>query len=243
VQRLVLEPSQQLRRVRAAEAGAGTGAATERRDTARTALARDAVIRLLPGDCREVLATLPADSVHCVVDSADSIRYCQGMNDVASLTETQIAYIAGLIDGEGSLECQKQMQRGAATPIFTLRLSFGFATAEPITTVASWLGMAPKVFAPKQANRQPIWRLHIKNRIALPLLTRSLPYLILKKEQAQLILAIDGVRALNTVPRTMKGGYGAHRRMPAHAVEQMMAMHTALRGMKSNKRPVACRSV
>lgn len=39
------------------------------------------MIRLLPGDCRSVLATLPADSVHCVVDIADAIRYSRGMND------------------------------------------------------------------------------------------------------------------------------------------------------------------
>ena len=124
---------------------------------------------------------------------------------------------------------------------FRCRLSFTFGTAEPITTVASWIGMVPTFKPSRSLKRQPTWRLHIKNRISLPLLTRALPYLILKKEQAQLILAIDGVRALNTVPRTVKGGYGAHRRMPTHAVEQMMEMHTALRGMKSNKRPMACR--
>ena len=112
---------------------------------------------------------------------------------VTGLTETQIAYIAGLIDGEGSLECQRQMQKGAATPIFTTRLSFTFGTAEPITTVAGWLGGAPAVYPPTSPNRQPRWRFHIKNRVCLPLLERSLPYLILKKEQAALILAIDGI--------------------------------------------------
>lgn len=176
---------------------------------------------LIAGDCRDVLPTLPDASVHCVV---------------TALSEERIAYIAGLIDGEGSLECQMQMQKGAATPIFTLRLSFCFGTAEPITTVGTWLGMVPNVYPPTTPNRQPRWRLHIKNRIALPLLSRALPHLILKQQQARLILAIDGVRALNTAPRTMKGGYGVHRRMPAHAVEQMLRMHTALRALKSNKR-------
>jgi hypothetical protein len=173
---------------------------------------------------------------HCVVDNVIAFRYIPGMNDVATLTEVQIAYIAGLIDGEGSLECQMGMQKGAATPTFTLRLSFGFGTAEPVTTVASWLGGVPLMYPSRSPKRQPTWRFHIKNRIALPLLTRALPYLILKKEQARLILAIDGVRALNTVPKTVKGGYGAHRRMPTHAVEQMQRMHAELRALKSNKR-------
>lgn len=182
--------------------------------------------RIITGDARAVLASLPDASVHCVV---------------ADLSETQVAYIAGLIDGEGSLECQMEMQKGAATPVFKMRLSFGFATAEPITTVAAWLGTAPSVYPATTPSRQPVWRLHVKNRIVLPLLHRVLPHLILKRQQARLILAIDGVRALNTVPRTMKGGYGAHRRMPQAAVEQMTTMHVALRALKSNKRSLSCR--
>jgi hypothetical protein len=182
-------------------------------------------IKLLHGCCQDLLPTLPAESVQCVV---------------TALTETQVAYIAGLIDGEGSVECQKQMQRGAATPIFTLRLSFTFATAEPITTVAVWLGMTPSVYPSTDPKRQPRWRLHIKNRIALPLLRRVMPYLILKRQQAALVIAIDGVRALHSVPRTVKGPR-SNLRMPQAAQQQMGAMYTELRSLKSNKRPMACR--
>lgn len=182
-------------------------------------------ITLLPGDCRAVLATLEAESVQCVV---------------TNLSETQIAYIAGLIDGEGSVECQKQMQSGAATPIFTLRLSFTFATAEPITTVAGWLGMEPTRYPSTDPKRQDRWRLHIKNRIALPLLRRAMPHLILKRQQANLVLAIDGVRALHSVPRTIKGPR-SNLRMASSAIIQMDYLYRELRSLKSNKRPMSCR--
>lgn len=56
------------------------------------------------------------------------------------LTVEQLAYLAGLIDGEGSLECQKQSQAGSATPRYVIRLSFTMSTPEPLETVASWLG-------------------------------------------------------------------------------------------------------
>ena len=95
-------------------------------------------VRTITADVFDGLAQLPDESVHCVV---------------TRLSETQVAYVAGLIDGEGSLECQIQMQKGAATPIFTLRLSFTFGTEEPITTVAAWLGTAPKRYPATTPNR------------------------------------------------------------------------------------------
>lgn len=173
-------------------------------------------VRILQGDCRD----------HCVV---------------ATLSETQIAYLAGLIDGEGSLECQCQMQKGAATPIFTLRLSFTFGTSEPITTVAAWLGMRPKQYPATSPNRSPRWRLHIKNRIALPLLRRALPHLILKSRQAEIILEIERVRSANTVPRTVP--IGPLRRMPQRAVEEMSALSRELRSLKSSKRRMVERAI
>ena len=159
---------------------------------------------------------------------------------VAQLSETQVAYIAGLIDGEGSLESQRQMQKGAVTPIFTLRLSFTFATPEPITTVAGWLGGAPKVYPATSPNRQPRWRFHIKNRIALPLLRRAIPHLILKRQQAELVLEIDRVRSIHSIPRTVSGPR-SNLRMPEAGVVAMQSLHDSLRSLKSNKRTTACR--
>lgn len=154
---------------------------------------------------------------------------------VDDLSETQIAYIAGLIDGEGSLESQRYMARGGATYQFVLRLSFCFGTAEPITTVAGWLGGKPKQYPATTPNRKPRWRFHIKTRLAVPLLRRTLPHLILKRDQAALILEIDRIRAVHSVPRTILGPR-TNLRMPGHAVVAMQTLHTSLRAMKSNKR-------
>lgn len=183
-------------------------------------------VRIINADVLAGLSQIADESVHCVV---------------TALSEVQVAYIAGLIDGEGSLECQCQMQRGAATPIFTLRLSFTFATAEPITTVAGWLGMTPKQYPATSPNRSPRWRLHIKNRIALPLLRRVLPHLILKTRQAEIILAIESVRAANTVSRSVP--IGPLRRMPSGAVAQMAELHRELRSLKSGKRRMVERAI
>ncbi len=181
--------------------------------------------RIIVGDCRDVLRTLPDASVQCCV---------------TNLTEFQVAYLAGLIDGEGSLETQKQMGVGSATPRYVLRLSFVFGTAEPVTTVAGWLGMEPRQYPPPSPRHSPRWRLNVTKGLAIPLLRRTLPHLILKREQAELMLRIEAIRAENSVDRRVSGPR-SNLRMPAHAVNAMESLHVALRALKSNKRPETCR--
>jgi hypothetical protein len=160
---------------------------------------------------------------------------------LAALTEVQLAYIAGLIDGEGSLESQRQFPRTAANPRFVLRLSFTLGTSEPVTTVGTWLGCPPKRYPPVDETRQPRWRLNLPRKIAVPLLERCLPYLILKRQQAELVLAIESVRATNSPPREHVG-HAKLLRMPAPAVAEMERLHGELRSLKSNKRPAHLRS-
>lgn len=156
------------------------------------------------------------------------------------LTETQSAYLAGLIDGEGSLECQKEMQVRGATPRFSLRLSFCFGTSEPITTVAAWIGLAPTIYPPVDAIRCARWRLHVPKSLAVEILLLTMPFLIAKKEQARLVLQIENVRRQNTPSRHHKG-QGYADRMPASAIAEMDGLFWKLRALKSNKRRMDAR--
>lgn len=166
------------------------------------------------GDALEVLRQMPSESVHCVV------------------TEPQAAYLAGLIDGEGSLECQRQMQRDGATPAYRLRLSFTMATVEPLRTVGSWLGLRPLWYPATTENRQARWRLHIPTGLTRQILPKCLPYLLLKREQAQAILAIDAVRAANS-PGRRHYGTAKLERMPTHAVVEMERLYVEFRRIKA----------
>lgn len=159
------------------------------------------------------------------------------------LTDAQKGYLAGLIDGEGSLECQRLLQPRGRTPLFVLRLSFVFATREPLETVCGWIGARWKEYPPIDAIRSSRFRCHIKKRTAVPLLRAVLPFLVLKRRQAELILAIEEVRAANSPSRVHVGHPHALPMlpMPATAVERMDALHAELSSLKSNKRPGRCR--
>jgi hypothetical protein len=150
------------------------------------------------------------------------------------ITETQAAYLAGLIDGEGSLECQKEWQPRGRTPRYTLRLSFTFATLEPLATVSEWLGVSYKRFPATDASRQDRYRAHVYKSLAVEVLGRCIPYLTLKRRQAEIILAIEAVRVAASPTRKHVGSSSATV-MPESAIAEMDALHVELRSLKSNK--------
>jgi hypothetical protein len=76
--------------------------------------------------------------------------------------------------------------------------------------------------------------------IAVVLLRACLPYLILKREQAELILAIERVRVEHS-PDRRHFGSAKLRRMPADAIAEMEGLHQQLRALKSAKRPAQLR--
>ena len=152
------------------------------------------------------------------------------------LTNERLAYLAGLIDGEGSLECQKQIQKNGRTSLYKLRLSFTMATQEPLKTVAEWLNLQTKIYPSYQKNRQPTHRLHIPKELAVILLKNCLPYLILKKGQAKWIIKIEKIRKEYS-PSRHHNGKTHFQSMPIEAIQKMEYCHLNLRKLKSNKRP------
>jgi hypothetical protein len=160
--------------------------------------------------------------------------------DTVALTEVQAAYLAGLIDGEGSLESQKGVQRNGRTYSYTLRLAFAFATEEPLRTISQWLDLKVVRREPQDLIRSPTWRTGVPKNKAVAVLKRALPYLILKREQAELMLAIEAIRETNS-PLRAHFGKAKFQPMPDHAVDAMHALHQRLRSLKSNKRRTAVR--
>lgn len=154
-----------------------------------------------------------------------------------NLTTEQLAYLAGFIDGDGYIGCQKQMQKHGATPFYKTRIAFTNTTREPLQTIAIWLGIrAPRCYPPQTENRSPRWRLDIPSTKTCELLRLCLPFFILKCRQAEVILEIEKVRATHT-PSKQHFGKPHFQRMPTEAIEQMEILYQELRTLRCNKRP------
>lgn len=107
---------------------------------------------------------------------------------MTDLTESEIAYIAGVIDGEGCLQAYLKNDH------LQLRVEVGSTCPE----LANWLRekVGGHVSSWQRRNKKErriyLWRVH--TGLAVPLLERLLPYLIIKKRQAELFLELADTR-------------------------------------------------
>ena len=104
------------------------------------------------------------------------------------------AYLAGLIDGEGSFVIQKTNVEKIAkssrskTPKYLAYFCIGMVDKEPLDLIRDTIGMG-KVYEERVPDRRSIWRIRFAGRLTLiPFVEQLLPYLRVKKERAELIL-------------------------------------------------------
>lgn len=105
-----------------------------------------------------------------------------------------MAYLAGLIDGEGSFVILKTETEKIAkfsrskSPRYLGYFSIGMVDKSPLEVIRDVIGKG-KVYEERVPNRRSIWRIRFGGRITLiPFIKALLPYLIVKKRQAELLL-------------------------------------------------------
>jgi len=104
------------------------------------------------------------------------------------------AYLAGLIDGEGSFVIQKTSVEKIAkssrsrTPKYLAYFCIGMVDKAPLDLIRDTIGCG-KVYEERVPNRRSIWRIRFAGRLKLmPFIKELLPYLIVKKRQAEVLL-------------------------------------------------------
>jgi len=104
------------------------------------------------------------------------------------------AYLAGLIDGEGSFVIQKTSVEKIAkssrskTPKYLAYFCIGMVDKAPLDLIRDTIGMG-KVYEERVPERRSIWRIRFGGRVTLiPFVKQLLPYLIVKRPQAELLL-------------------------------------------------------
>lgn len=104
------------------------------------------------------------------------------------------AYLAGLIDGEGSFVIQKTEVEKIAkscnskSPKYLAFFCIGMVDKAPLDLIRDTIG-AGKVYEERVPNRRSIWRIRFGGRLKLmPFIKELIPYLIVKKKQAELMI-------------------------------------------------------
>lgn len=156
---------------------------------------------------------------------------------ISDLTDRQKAYIAGLLDGDGHLGLHRSKPTGRrVTPCFRWRVTINMVTPEPIHTLAEWFDMGYTTRKPPSSNRSKQYRLRLNKKKALQLLRACLPYLILKRRQAEIMLEAEEIREQYS-PGRHHFGKDHIQRFPQEGVDKLNKLYRESKSLKLNKRP------
>jgi intein/homing endonuclease len=108
-------------------------------------------------------------------------------------SETEKAYLAGLIDGEGTIHIVLQRNKTKKIPeYFFSEVYITNTKMEMLRWVQERFGGKIR-FSRKNENRnwKPVYRIHYHGKDAMALLAEAGPYLVIKKEHALLLFAMQ----------------------------------------------------
>ena len=107
-----------------------------------------------------------------------------------NLTDVELAYLAGLIDGEGCLNFYRTSNKSCAKGYtFVARLAISNCDVETLMQIREQLQIGRVVKKPQQkGNRKPAYNLCFYAREVRHLLPLVMPYLRIKRKQAELVL-------------------------------------------------------
>lgn len=138
------------------------------------------------------------------------------------MQETTLAYLAGLIDGEGYIGVKKANRRDATSPMYHERIQVRMIHEGAIALLTETLGGNYYREKPRATGR-PLFCWQASDALAARILEAVLPYLVVKRECAENVLAL---RASKNDPRArLRGGMTQRRLMDPAVLAEREAIY------------------
>ena len=124
------------------------------------------------------------------------------------MKETDIAYIAGLIDGEGYIGIKKaSVRKDCFHPSYHARIQIRMVDEPAIKFITETLGGQYYKEKPNANNGRPLYCYQASDKIAATILKTIIPYLKVKKQSAETVLQLRKLQSKGTKHRTKITGY------------------------------------
>ena len=153
-----------------------------------------------------------------------------------TVTNEQAAYMAGALDGEGHIGLRRQASDpavGRQSPKFQFVITVANTNKQWLETLASWFG--GHVYKMNEASEtlRVSYSLRFRAAESRALLTTVMPYLLMKRRQAELILRYFEI-AVRRRESNLPG-----RRVPSDLIAEQEAIHSEIRSLNlSKKKPI-----
>lgn len=110
------------------------------------------------------------------------------------MKRADLAYVAGIVDGEGCIDITHRTRRGHNYPDFVLRVQVSNTEIWLLQMLKMGFGGRIQKYSDRKSNQRPCWKWVIERVHAAEFLKLILPYLHLKKPQAELGIQFQGAR-------------------------------------------------
>lgn len=145
--------------------------------------------------------------------------------------KTTLAYLAGLIDGEGYVGIKKSRAKNSISPLYHERIQVRMVHEGAIRLLAETLGGNYYREKPHATNGRVLFCYQASDAKAATILEHVLPYLIVKRESALNVLRL---RASKNDPRArLRGGMTQRRLMDPAVLAEREAIY--LRAKELNR--------
>ncbi len=136
-----------------------------------------------------------------------------------------LAYVAGVIDSEGSISISRTAARGrAVTPKYVARLGVGSCDHKLLAWLLAEFGGSICSHKPSKEGYRPTWNWELTTAPAAEVLRSLLPYMRTKRAQAELLIYFQDTRGdnrgfgrwyLKVTPEEAAWREGQHEKMQA----------------------------
>ncbi len=148
------------------------------------------------------------------------------------IKQTEIAYAAGLLDGEGYIDIYSaSLSKASKSPSFMLRVIISQKDGKIMSWLQERFGGSVRT---EKRNDSYIHRWDIRSKAAARFLNMVLPFLIIKNEQAWLALGFENKKVLYL--NTLKGFQG-FRKLSDKEIEWRIQAKEVLKKMKKEYAP------
>lgn len=154
-----------------------------------------------------------------------------------TLRDTDKAYLAGIVDGEGCISISKQIIKRTPTPVYSLIVVVSLVNKDVLQYFKEITGLGSVKYGAKHEssdNSRTSYQWWVSSRQAEKLLVEIYPYLRIKREQADIALSFMKTYQLKYYGKTKTGIKGGCR-TPAEIVHQRDRYKNALTMLKGYK--------
>ena len=152
------------------------------------------------------------------------------------------AYLAGAIDSDGCISVKRstyamRVRGDAGAPVFSERVMLKHVTPEVPTLLQDTFGGSLRVDAPSTPNGRNLYAWQVTDLRAVECLKAILPYLRVKRSQAENCLTLRRLKAKSMKARVAKGrGHAGAAPRPQALTDEMDALWLRAKAMNSGAR-------